>query len=91
MKGFSRTDVACLYRRLFLTLETVSEFALLSSLLITLTGCKIAPQSKSDGLYINYKLNKPQATVEDFCRAEGSIVELIRNNKVILSKSVRKE
>ena len=46
-------------------------------------------QAKPDGLYINYKLIKENATVEDFCKAQGRVVELFRYNKAVLSKGIR--
>lgn len=61
-------------------------FLILLMLLIILSGgCKL-PNYKVDGLYINHTLVKANATVEDFCKAQGSSVEYIIHNKVRLSK-----
>lgn len=46
----------------------------------TWLGCKTEPTINPDGLYIDHKLTIPNATVEDFCKADGR-KGLYRNNR----------
>lgn len=59
-------------------------------ILLMLAGCK--EEQRSEGLYVNRQLVKRNATIEDFAKEECvngvKIVELIRQDKVVLSKGL---
>jgi hypothetical protein len=60
-------------------------------LLLFLIGCQPDVVTKVDGLYINGTLVKDNATVEDFCKAQGEHISLHRHGKDIYSISHRGE
>jgi len=62
-------------------------------LLFLFIGCATipitpTPITKQDGLYIDHKLVKKDATVEDFCKAKGR-KGLFRHNKEVLSEEIK--
>lgn len=57
------------------------------SLTSAMVGCQLI---RPDGLYINQVFIKKDATVEDYCKAKGEHIELVRNNKSVLGIKERK-
>lgn len=52
-------------------------------ILLFISGC-IMP--RPDGLYINGRMVIANATVDQFCQAQGALVELVRHNKTKWSR-----
>lgn len=64
----------------------IKNFCTTIIVILFISGCA----TLQDGLYVNRRLVKKDATVEDFCKAKDyEIKELIRNNKTMLSRGER--